>query len=66
MVKRMDNIDLKDKIATYITQLLAFAIMAYGLHFLFYFPGTVVLIYAVISLAFQAGLITWIQDKLAE
>lgn len=62
----MDSTTLQDHIATYITQLIAFAVMAYGLHFLFYFPGTVIMVYAVISLAFQAGIVTWIQDKLAD
>jgi len=59
----MDNINWKDKIATYLTQLIAFAILAYGMHFLFMFPGTVIIVYAVISLLFQLGLITWIHEK---
>jgi hypothetical protein len=66
MEKKMDNIELKDKVATYLTQLLAFAIMAYALHFIFYYPGPMILLYAVISLVFQAGIVSWIQDKLAE
>jgi len=59
----MDNINWKDKIATYLTQLIAFAILAYVMHFVFMFPGTVIIVYAVISLMFQLGLITWIHEK---
>ena len=51
----MDNINWKDKIATYLTQLIAFAILAYVMHFVFMFPGTVINVYAVISLLFQLG-----------
>jgi|MEHZ01.5.fsa_nt_MEHZ011424774.1_23 hypothetical protein len=55
----------RERLATYITGVLATTIVVYTMHFMFMFPKTMIITYIVLSAVHMSGLGTAILDKLS-
>jgi succinate dehydrogenase hydrophobic anchor subunit len=62
--KKMNN-SIADKIATYVTGVIATIILVYTMHFMFMFPKTIIVAYIILSAVHMTGLGKVIIDKLS-
>ena len=61
----MKKNSITEKIATYVTGVVATAIVVYTMHFMFMFPKTMIVAYIILSAVHMTGLGKVIIDKLS-
>ena len=61
----MKKNSLKERLATYITGVIATTILVYTMHFMFMFPKTMIVTYIILSAVHMSGVGKVILDKLS-